>query len=375
MKQILVLTLVLAMLLGGCGAKPAPTVPTTEATTEATTEPTTVPTTEPAPVYTNPLTGEVIDAPIDTRIFAVSINNLEKAIPHYGIPDADIFMEMFVNGSIIRGLAMFADPSDVNAIGAVRSTRPMFTDISLRYNAIVAHAGGDERVLKAAAAKGAEGINMYTADETYFSFRDMNRRKSGYAIEHCLFAKGTGLKDRAVEKGIDIAQDPDRTYGLTFVEDGTPVNGEIADTITLTFTSYGRKSSTMVYNEDLGKYIYHQYKKEMADGITGEPEAFENVVIMLGDVYMNELGYHECNFTKGGTGYYACNGMIIPILWSCEGQYDPFHFTTIDGEPLSFGVGNTYLAIATEKSPVEWEDLTPPPETTAETISEEVAGE
>ena len=208
MKRILALTLALILLLCGCGAKPEPTVPTTEATTEATTEPTTVPTTEPAPVYTNPLTGEVIDAPIDTRIFAVSINNLEKAIPHYGIPEADIFMEMFVNGSIIRGLALFADPSDVNAIGAVRSTRPMFTDISLRYNAIVAHAGGDERVLKAAAAKGAEGINMYTADESYFSFRDMARRKSGYAIEHCLFAKGSGLKDRAVEKGIDISLDP-----------------------------------------------------------------------------------------------------------------------------------------------------------------------
>ena len=357
MKRILALTLALVLLLCGCGAKPEPTTVPTEVTTEPTTEPTTVPTTEPPPVYTNPLTGEIIDEPIDTRIFAVSINNLKKAIPHYGVQEADIFMEMFVNGSIIRGLALFAAPSDVTGIGSVRSTRPMFTDISLRYDAIVAHAGGDDRVMKAAAAKGAEGINMYTADETYYSFRDKERRKAGYGIEHCLFANGTGLIDRAIEKGIDVSQDPEKTYHLTFVEDGTPVGGETADTITLTFTSFGRKASTMVYNEDLGKYIYHQYDMEMVDGRTGQPEAFENVVIMLGDVYINELGYHECNFTKGGTGYFACNGKIIPILWTCEDQYDPFRFTTVDGEPLSFGVGNTYMAITTEKSPVVWEEI------------------
>jgi len=375
MKRILALTLALTLLLCGCGAKPEPTreataEPTTEATTEATTEPTTVPTTEPEPVYTNPLTGEIIDQPFDTRIFAVSINNLRDAVPHYGVQEADIFMEMFVNGSIIRGLALYTDPSEVTGIGSVRSTRFMFSDIALHYDAIIVHAGGDGKVLNNASNRGVDGFNIDTASETPYSFRDKARQKSGFGWEHCLFANGAGLKDRAIEKGIDISQDPEKTYGLQFVEDGTPANGETADIISLTFTSYGKKESSMVYNKELGKYIYHQYKKEMVDGITGQPETFENVVIMLGDVYMNQYGYHECNFTKGGTGYYACNGKIIPILWTCDGQYDPFVFTTVDGEPLSFGVGNSYIAIATEKSPVVWEEMAPP-----ETLPEESAAE
>ena len=185
MKRILALSLALVLLLCGCGAEPEPTtIATTEPITEATTEPTTVPTTEPPPVYTNPLTGEIIDEPIDTRIFAVSINNLQKAVPHYGVQQADIFMEMFVNGSIIRGLALYTDPSDVTGIGSVRSTRFMFSDIALHYDAIMVHAGGSEVVMNNAAARGVDGFNIDTSKETYYSFRDKERQKSGFGGEH-----------------------------------------------------------------------------------------------------------------------------------------------------------------------------------------------
>ena len=358
MKKLLSLMLALSLLLCACGGKVPETQPTTAATTQATeaptTEPTTVPTTEPEPVYYNPLTGEQIDAPLENRLFAVSINNLADAVPHYGVQDADIFMEMFVNGSIIRGLALYTDPSAVPAIGSVRSTRYMFTDIALHYDAIVAHAGGSNMVLNDIANRGADGFNIDTADETYYSFRDRDRSRAGYSWEHCLFANGTGLLDKALEKGIDVAQDPEKDYGLRFAEDGTPEGGETADSITVTFTSYGRKASTMEYDADLGKYVYWQYGEMMVDGETGEPETFQNVIIMLADIHMNQYGYHEADFVSGGEGYFACGGKIIPIQWSCADEASPFTFTTVDGEPLSLGVGNSYIAIAPTGSPVEY---------------------
>lgn len=360
MKSMMLLLLVLC-LLTGCGhTAPEPTTePPTEATTEANTEPVTEPPTEPptepAPVYYNPLTGEEIDAPLERRIFAVSINNVREAIPHYNVREADIYMEMFVNGSIIRGLALFADPTDIAAIGPVRSTRFMFSDIALHYDAIIAHAGGDKKVLNNAYNRGVDSFNIDTQNETAYSFRDMDRWHSGVWWEHCLFARGEGLYDKAVDKEIDIAQDPEKDYGLSFVRYGIPKEGESANSISVTFTSFGRKSTTMVYDEDLNQYIYHQYDQMMLDGLTGYPEAFQNVIIMLADIYMNQYGYHEANFLNGGTGYFACGGKLIPITWTCEAQDQPFRFFTEDGAPLNLQVGNTYMAIAPKESPVVWE--------------------
>jgi len=341
-----------------------PTEPSTESTlavteaptTQPTTEPTTAPTTEPPPVYTNPLTGEVIDAPLSKRIFAVSINNLPYAVPHIGTNQADILMEMLVNGSIIRCLALYTDPSDVPAIGSVRSNRFMFNNICLHYDAIMIHAGGDSTVRANARERGIPNYNIDTESDTPYSFRDKERNKAGYGWEHCLFAKGDGLEAHAVEKEIDVNQDPEKDYCLRFTEDGTPEGGEAASTVSLTFHySKTKKETSMIYNPELGKYVYHQYEEDMVDGATGEPEAFKNVLILLADIKMINRGFYEGDLVTGGQGYYACGGKIIPITWGSDSEESPLWFKTLDGEPLLMGVGNSYFAIAPIDSPVTYE--------------------
>ena len=163
---------------------------------------------------------------------------------------------------------------------------------------------------------------------------------------------------------------PETDYGLFFVEDGTPAGGEAADKLTVTITyKTTKKDTTMVYEPELGKYVYHQYTKRMEDLITGEPEAFENVVIMMADITANNI-YQVADFVAGGTGYFACGGKVIPITWTCEDEASPFRFFTADGEPLPFGQGSTYIAITQHDSKVVWEGVEPAPaETTAETVS------
>ena len=364
MKKLIALLLIASLILCGCGAStPAATEATTAPTqapateaTEAPTETTEAPT-EPPVVYRNPLNGEVLDEPYTGRIFAVTISNIRDALPHYGTMEADILMEMWVNGSIIRDLALYTDVSKAEAIGSVRSDRLMFNQIVKMYDAVLADAAGSDQVLNDARNTGVNRMTIDTGDSTDYSYRAKDRVftfKPESKYEHTLFAKGAGLLDFAQKKGFSVTQPADKEYNLHFTEDGTP-EGETANSVNVTFTyRNNKKDTTMVYDESLGKYVYNQYGKAMVVGDTEDPECFTNVIIMLADITRGDV-YYTANFTNGGTGYYANGGKIIPITWGCDGEESPFWFKTVDGADLELGVGNTYMAIAPQDSPVTYE--------------------
>lgn len=368
MKRFLAFTLVLVLLLSGCGSQSEPAastdaaVETTEAAVVETTAPATEPPTEAPVVYRNPLNGEILDEPFTGRIFANTISNIYDALPHVGVTQADILMEMFVNSSIVRCLALYTDIESVDAIGSTRSTRLMFSDIAQHYSLILTHAGGSNTCLGDATDR---GVTHYNIDSLMrqgdplaqgVAYRD-KQYKYG---EHNLFGIGSGIKAYAEAQGVPMTLEKD--YGLTFTEDGTPADGETAEKISVTLT-YGKskKETIMEYDPALGKYVYNQYGMVMADQITGETEAFTNVIIMhtnLSHVSVSGTYYHTADFVAGGTGYYANGGKIIPITWTCADESSPFRFFTADGEPLDLGMGNTYIAIASPESPVVYNEET-----------------
>ena len=362
MKRIIALTLVLGLLLCGCGKTDAgQTVPETtaapqvteqtEPATEATTEPTTMPT-EPE-VYYNPLNGEILDAPFTGRIFANTVSNLRENLPHVGVTQADMLIETYVNMSnVVRCLALYTDIESVDAIGSTRSTRPIFNQIAQHYDLILSHAGGSDQALGDARDRGIDNFNIdsWVVASTGASYRDTEYKRS---YENTLFGVGSGIKAYAESQGMNM--DLQRDYGLTFTENGTPEGGEDAGRISINFI-YGqaKKETVMEYDAAAGKYVFNQYGEAMTDQITGETEMFTNVLVMHTNITTNNI-YHVADFNAGGTGYFACGGKIIPIVWSCDGDKEPFRFQTVDGAQLDLGMGNTYLAICTPESPVEYE--------------------
>lgn len=363
----LLLAMSICVLCAACGGDKAPetmgepvlndaetTAPaTTEAATVATTEAPTEATTEPETVYTNPLTGEVLEAPITTRPVVVSVSNVQDALPHRGVYGADILFESFVNGSIVRCLALYGDITGVESIGSTRSARPIFIDIASHYNAFYAHAGGSDYTLNM--LRGIDNLNVDTWDDSGYSYRDKERSVAS-SWEHCLFTRGTELMEHiTTEMDVDMSQDPETSFGLQFVEDGTPADGEDAESISITL-KYGAsvKETIMVYNEKTGLYEYNQYGKTMIDEATGEAESFTNVIVMYTKMRTSN-GYHLADFVAGGNGYYACGGKIIPIQWKCEGEDQPFTYYTMDGEVLNMGVGTSYIAMTVDGAPVTCE--------------------
>lgn len=372
MKKWIVWSLVLALLLCGCGAKqtyvednavntapgaaeePLGGTPgriDVAETPEETTEATTVPT-EPE-IFRNPLNGEILDAPFTGRVFANTVSNLQDNLPHVGINHADVVMEMYVNmNNVVRCLALFTDIEAVDAIGSTRSTRPIFNDIAQHYDLVLSHAGGSSTALNDAAYRGIDNFNIdsWEVAKEGASYRDTVYNRS---YENSLFGVGSAIKAYAESKG--VAMELEKDYGFRFADEGTPAAGEAADRISMTMV-YGqaKKDTSFVYNAEMDKYIWNQYGMEMRDQITNELEGFTNVVVMVADITHNGI-YHAADFVAGGSGYYANGGKLIPILWTCDDEDSAFRFLREDGETLEMGAGNTYIAIVTPESPVTWE--------------------
>ena len=377
-KKILLLLmaalLVTVLVFAGCVAEDV--TPTTEPSTEAPTmEPTTeVPTTEPPtteppteppteaptePPITNPLTGEAMEAPLENRFVAVTINNVTPALPHVGVNEADLYFEMFVNDYATRGLALYSHIEDVPQIGSVRSMRYNFTDIGVAYDAIVCHSGGSDSVLSDARNSGAAHINIGTSGRTSYAFRDSGRSSAGYAWEHTLFVDGTGIYGKASSSGYRTAMKEDKDFGLQFSAEGSALSGEDASTVSITFNHRGyTKNSTFDYDAASGKYLFSQYGMQMKDGATGQRESFRNIIVIVTYVSNKSASgntYHVAELEGSGSGYFACGGKIVPITWSRSGPYDTFSFTHSDGTPVELGVGNSYIAIAPTASTISWE--------------------
>lgn len=376
MKRVFAWLLVLTMLLSGCGSQSPEetTAAETTAATEQETEPTTVPT-EP-PVYRNPLNGEILEEPYTGRVFAHTITNTRDALPHVNAVKADILVEAYVSRGVVRCLGLYTNIGEVEAIGGTRSTRLLFNKIAQLYDAVLIHGGGFGMVLEDADRRELDHFNV----DSLYRQRDPLAQKVAYRDKQYkryapndLLGYGPGIVEYVQAQGVRTTQPADKEYFLNFVEDATPDDGEIADEITI-YYGYNTKNTVMKYNPSTGKYEYHQYGKVMTDQITGEVEAFNNVLILEAAFYEDYI-YTAANFHVGGTGYYACGGKLIPIVWECSGK-EPVRCMTLDGEPLNVNVGNTYMGIiGFEKESVEWKEVIPPETEPAVTVPEETVPE
>ena len=339
MKRFLAMILACLMLmLCACGGSGDAVETTPEPTPDVTATP------EPAPQYVHPLNGSLLDEPYTGRVFASTICNTDNAIPHVSLNEADVVFEMFVNGSVIRDLALFSDMEHVEVFGSVRSTRPMFHQLAAMYDTILLHSGGSNYSLNDVWKLKLDNFNIedYEIKQNGTSYRDEDHNRE---YEASLFGIGKGCYDYAKSQGWRLEQPADMDYGLNFTDEGTPANGEAANEILINFNFKGSvKNTIMKYNPETDKYVYHQYGQEMRDLMNGEQEVFKNVIAINAKVDVVNV-YQKADYAKGGNGWYACGGKVVPITWSSADGTAPLEFFLEDGTPLEIERGNTYIAI------------------------------
>ena len=342
MKRLACLLAAGAMLLSlaACSGQPAPSPsPTVEPTPTA--EPTPTP-----PLYTNPLTGEATDTDLSgQKPVTVVLNNIRAAMPQQGNSTADIIYEAVAEGGITRMLAVYQDPNDLTTIGSVRSARDCFLDLALGHDGVFVHAGGSHYVYDTLAQLGVNDVDgVKGTNASGIFFRDPDRTPGvSYAWEHTLMADGATLVKNLTAKGIMGPHSDGYEYEMEFTADGTPADGESANTVTVDFSGY--KSTTFRYDTAKKVYMVEQYGEAFIDGNDNTQISTTNVLVMKTDYSFMDDGYYSDVKLTSGSGYFACGGKMIPIKWEKGGHYDQVRYYTTDGEPLTLGVGKSFVCI------------------------------
>ena len=96
----------------------------------------------------NLLTGNIdlSDEAVGKRPVAVMVNNVNDALPQYGISDADIIFEMTVESDLTRMMALYADYTKVPKVCAVRSCRYYYPVMAHGFDAFYVNWGFDETI-------------------------------------------------------------------------------------------------------------------------------------------------------------------------------------------------------------------------------------
>lgn len=318
---------------------------------------------EPEPPYEPAvLTGlkKGADYPEGQRITAVMVNNMansatQNARPQNGLSEADVLIEIKVEGGITRFCALYTDYHDLPEICPVRSARDQFFQLILPLQAMYVHIGE---------SKVQEWYKRdYNYDDLDINFdkvgfpRDTSR--TGVAIEHMAYTDGEHIQ-AAIDK---LGTDTKRTYTspiFNFVHYDQParvLKGDDALGIAVTHSQSYR--TYFDWDAEKNKYMMSQYAlKDRAitptvDRNTDEQLGFENVIVLFTDfdVYPDPGGsgydLQKVRYEMGSVGYYFSGGKAEYIRWKKSSPQEALYLYDGEGNetPIEINTGKTYLAI------------------------------
>jgi len=321
------------------------------------------PVVDPEPLYTNPLTGEGTDVDLSAnRPVAIMLNNLKRALPQCGISQADIIYEAPAEGGITRMMAVFQSLDAVASLGSVRSARPYYVELAAGLDAIFIHAGGSDDAYSAIKTYGVfniDGVNGPYGGTMFY--RDAQRKKSA-GFEHSLFTDKGRIEKLLSGSLSKMRQTHKEGYSLplTFAKDAAPANGQSANTISVKYSYY--KTGSFTFDPQSETYLVSQLVDKQSgpyvDGSNDQQVAVTNVLVLHTDVNQikgDTAGRLTVRLTGSGSGWFACGGQVIPIIWSKESPTAPFRFSTADGQHLTLGVGKSYINIVDTDASVSFE--------------------
>ncbi len=297
------------------------------------------------------------DYPEGQRIAAVMVNNIAQSRPTRGLSEAQILVEIKVEGGITRFMAIYEDYTEIPMVGSMRSARDQFFQLLLPFWGFYMHEG----------PAGESPVNWLIRDYDYEEFdiqpddgdlRFQDPARAGWSSEFTWYTDAEHIMDTIATKGSDDY----RSYGspifnfVPYTEPArVPEDGEAAEVAVIHSASY---ISHFSYNESTSKYDMSQFNSYYGgvdatiDENNGDQLAFDNVIVLFAPMTLwPDSQLVKVDYSVGGAGYYISQGQYELIFWRKGAENHPLILERADrsGEQVLVNPGTTYLAIVDDE--------------------------
>ena len=307
--------------------------------------------------YTNALTGEITEQPVETaRPLVVSIDNVGDAIPQSNLSKADLVYEFPVEGKQTRLQAIYYTEFP-EYFGPVRSTRPYFVDLAREYKAVFLAHGWSPQAKEYLMSNVVPYINAMNTDVKFY-------RVSDKSAPHNSYVTWENVKAKIDEMGW-WSETQDITP-FTFLEEGTESAGDLVDFVEF---SYSSSDCEFTYDAETGLYTRTiDEGKAYVDKETGESIKVSNVLVQkVKSSALDEKGRLKIDMCAGGDALLFTDGKVVKGTWTRESLDSRTIFTDAEGNQFKLSPGKTWVEVADQNCDIEYEATPAPTEDTTET--------
>jgi hypothetical protein len=339
---VIVVIVLLIVVLGSGGGDEPGTEPVsggtvTTSTPGATTSVPVAPATTTAgsvPADRNPLTGAALPALRNDRVIAVKVDNAPEAGPPIGIQDAEMIIEVPVEGGATRFTALFFENAP-NVVGPIRSVRPVDADLLAPFRPLLVTTGGQDFVYRELTAAGIDIL-----DEGSDGVFQVTERRRPYHLVTTI---------PLVEERAGVG--PPSVAVFPFGDDD--LGGEPATDVEIPFS--GVADVTWSYDAGSGGYsravngtpfeVYPTYEAELG------PFSTDTVVVLL--AAQRSAGYHDSagadvpTFDVIGYGDLLVfhGGEVRTGQWLRSSQADGWVFVDDTGASFTLPPGRVFVEV------------------------------
>ena len=294
---------------------------------------------EPVVPVTWPLTGVVATDVPGRPALAVKVENPPEVRPQTGLEQADMVWEQVVEGGITRFVAVYHSAVP-EAVGPIRSVRPMDPAIAAPLRGVMAFSGGQPRYVSALAEAGLQIVSHDDGDPGF-------ARRPGRGAPHNVFGTPTTFLAQA---DADHAAPPKPQFAFARRPDlaTAAAAGAPAAALQLGMSTVSHPGWT--WDAAAAAWLRSEAGTPASDASGGRLRA-TNVVVLRVDLVdsgtTDPAGsvVPETRLLGTGEAVVATGGKTLTATWSKDVLTKPLTLATADGKPVQLAPGNTWVEL------------------------------